>query len=360
MSEERGTGARGPERRGLVALLAVAAALGVALGSPPTSPFLHLLPCLPLVVAIALPDAPRAAGLAGASGAAVVLGRLALAGANRHHVVFVVLAFGATTTYGVLVAARHRAQRLRQARLEAERAAADAALAAERRGRARFERLAILGRLAAGVAHELANPLSAARANVAAAEERLAAGAGREDGELTEILTDVSASLARMRRTVEDLRAFSRDGASPPELCALEDLLTEATRLVVPRAPGAEIVLELPPDLPPLHVERRRVVQALLWVLAEAAGALGQPAACQLRVSARLERGEVVVVLEGRTVPAAPTTDDEVLRGVALALAREDLLNMGGGLRREVEGGATRLVVHVPVGAAQAPTPTPG
>lgn len=343
MAQGQGSGAEAPERWGrVVALVAVIAAAGWVFRSSATaSALLHLLPGFPLVVAIAAPAAPLTAGVAGVAAAAVALVRLGAEGGGGSRFLLLGLAFAATTTYAVLGA-------LRQRRLERERAAAAAALAAERHERSRLERLALFGRLAAGVAHELANPLSAARANVAAAEDRLAAAAP-QDGELPEILADLRASLTRMRRTVEDLRTFAREDASDPEVCDVAELLGDAARLGAGRAPEAELVLELPPGLPPVRVERSRALRALVWVLADAAGALGQPAACQLLVTARAEGAELVVALEGRSAPPGAAEDDEVLRGVALALAREDLVKLGGGLRREVVGGASRLVVHLPV-----------
>jgi signal transduction histidine kinase/ActR/RegA family two-component response regulator len=77
----------------------------------------------------------------------------------------------------------------------------------------RSERLASLGTLAAGVAHEINNPLSYVLANLEFAVPRLAA-AGVEPG-VREALADAEDGAARVRDVVRGLRAFSRPPAGP-------------------------------------------------------------------------------------------------------------------------------------------------
>jgi signal transduction histidine kinase len=75
----------------------------------------------------------------------------------------------------------------------------------------RAERLASLGTLAAGVAHEINNPLAYVLTNLEYALSRLAeAGAPRED---LEALAEARDGAARVRDVVRGLRAFSRPGA---------------------------------------------------------------------------------------------------------------------------------------------------
>ena len=95
------------------------------------------------------------------------------------------------------------------------------------------ERLAAIGTMAAGMQHEINNPLATVVANVQFALDALRAtpdGASREAiGELISALDDASEGAERVRRTVEELRHFSRS-ADEPELpievtSAIEDAL---------------------------------------------------------------------------------------------------------------------------------------
>ncbi|HSB21170.1 MAG TPA: ATP-binding protein [Anaeromyxobacteraceae bacterium] len=75
----------------------------------------------------------------------------------------------------------------------------------------RAERLASLGTLAAGVAHEINNPLAYVLTNLEFALSRLAeSGAPKED---LEALAEARDGAARVRDVVRGLRAFSRPGA---------------------------------------------------------------------------------------------------------------------------------------------------
>lgn len=320
------------------------------------SVYFPFLPMIPLVFTIAAPDAPVAAAVVGATVGLPALWCLLADGAPLETAGFWLLGFGTTTAYACTSAVLFVRQRAREARLAAERAAAEAALAARTRERARLDRLVLVGRLAAGVSHDLANPLSAARANLATAEERLA-GHAAADPELREVLEDLGASLERMRRTVEDLRTFSRESGGAAEDCALADVVGEALRLLGARVSGADVALEIPAELK-VRAERRRLAQAILWLLLDAAGALSErppPAGARLRVAARRDGDQVRLSVEA-AAPGAGAGADDGLRGLALALAREDLAKDGGALESEVDPACgVRSVIRLPAGGAAAP-----
>lgn len=145
------------------------------------------------------------------------------------------------------------------------------------------DRLRALGTMAAGVAHEISNPLAFILANLGFVEEQLArlrARASLEHAE-EEILTETGGALAdaivgaeRVRKTVEDLRAFCR---TDYETYAPVDVAT-----VVRWALGvtahetrsrARVTLELA-EVPPIEGNAARLGQVVVNLLINAAHAM--------------------------------------------------------------------------------------
>ncbi|HET9598123.1 MAG TPA: hypothetical protein VFP65_21220, partial [Anaeromyxobacteraceae bacterium] len=128
----------------------VASALAIALvawGSGGADSFyLPLLPLTPLILFIAVPDVPSALVLAGAAASSAGLGLLAWEGNPASRLVLWALAYASGTAYALVGSVFHL-------RTRARAAAAIGRLEASERRRARAERLALAGQLAAGVAH---------------------------------------------------------------------------------------------------------------------------------------------------------------------------------------------------------------
>ncbi|MCY1046506.1 HAMP domain-containing sensor histidine kinase [Corallococcus sp. bb12-1] len=284
---------------------------------------------------------------------------------------FLVSAYGAET-FRRLQAAERSAH---LERVEALRQLADSELRRVRveRQRAEVERLVVVGQLAAGVAHEVNNPLAYVKSNLRYLEEEWAEGVPADLEDVRRVLEETQQGVMRIQQIVTDLRMFSRDEPGGMESCDVAATLAEAQRLASVRLRSLGLVeRDVTPDLVPARVTPRHLVQVLVNLLINAADALesvrpSRPAHVVLR--ARMEDGHVRVEVEDN----GPGIADAVLprlfepffttkppgqgTGLGLALCREYVARAGGTLEAEnrAQGGA-RFILRLPAaGAASQP-----
>lgn len=167
------------------------------------------------------------------------------------------------------------------------------------------DRLASIGMLAAGVAHEINNPLAAVLANLDLANEqltRLLAGPNPPDvGEIGRMLHEAKDAGDRVRRIVRDLRTLSRPEADPTSPVDIHQVLESVLRLakneIVQRA---HVVRELAVDARYVLGNEPRLSQVFLNLVMNAVQALpeGSPEAHEIRVQTHLDpNGRVVVTV---------------------------------------------------------------
>lgn len=136
----------------------------------------------------------------------------------------------------------------------------------------RAEKLASVGQLSAGVAHEIGNPLAAILGYT-----DLLRDADLEQDMREDIVDRVQVQLERIQKTIGELLDFSRDeseqAAEPTELgrCVEEALHWMRAH---PRAQGVEFFGDVTADLPLVHAVHSAVVQVLLNLMINAADAL--------------------------------------------------------------------------------------
>jgi signal transduction histidine kinase len=134
----------------------------------------------------------------------------------------------------------------------------------------RVEKLAGLGQLAGGVAHELNNPLTAVLGFAELIKETSSEERVRQDAET--ILLEAQ----RMRETVQSLLQFWRPVAEHEKPVDLSVLLTEVALACEGKleSRGVRLVLQIGRDLPPVSGNRDRLRQVLEHLLNNAAQAI--------------------------------------------------------------------------------------
>lgn len=140
----------------------------------------------------------------------------------------------------------------------------------------RSERLASVGRLAAGLAHEVGNPIAA----MLGLEELLLSGSLSADEQL-DFLRRIHRETDRIHRILRDLLDFARptgkSGATvDTEPGDIAVAVTETLALIRPQQAFKQVVIsnDLPNDLPLVALSRPKLVQVLLNLLLNAADAL--------------------------------------------------------------------------------------
>ncbi len=167
------------------------------------------------------------------------------------------------------------------------------------------EKLASVGLLAAGVAHELNNPLTSIVMNANLMMEEVGEGAPLYK-ELRKIDTDAG----RCRRIVEDLRSFARVRQVervPTEVDTVVEQALSASAHEFDRRDVA-VQCDLAPGLPKIPCDPARVVQVLTNLLVNAAQAIGQGGRVVIRARRDQDWLRLEVEDDGPGIPAAHRT----------------------------------------------------
>ena len=233
---------------------------------------------------------------------------------------------------------------------------------------ARAGQLASIGELAAGVAHEINNPINGI-INCA----QLLIDENDELSEQTEISLRIKKAGSRIAMIVRNLLSFSRDHEDEPSLVHLRSVLSDSLDLTETqiRKDGIDLNINIPDELPRIKVRSHKIQQVFLNIISNARYALNRKFPHshsdkilqidgELAVTNNIEYIRVIFFDRGTGIP------DEIIdricdpffttkppgkgTGLGLSISHAVIKDHGGRLYFDsVEGGYSRIIIDLPV-----------
>ncbi len=163
------------------------------------------------------------------------------------------------------------------------------------------EKLASLGRMSAGIIHEINNPLNFATTGIFALRNKTKNLPEDQRADFTEILNDVEEGLKRVRNIVSDLRVFTHPESGPPESVDVAEALNASLRFLASEWKGK---VRIDTSIPPGQIAqatRNKLVHILVNLIQNSLDALAdkkfdgeEPA---ISIEGRVEEGKSIIVV---------------------------------------------------------------
>ncbi|RMF44873.1 MAG: HAMP domain-containing protein [Deltaproteobacteria bacterium] len=224
----------------------------------------------------------------------------------------------------------------------------------------RADRLASVGEMATGLAHEIKNPLAGISGAISVLAQDFP-----EDDPRREVVDQVLEQIARLNKTVTDLLYFGRPGKPEMTWVDINNLIKETLFFISqhPEARNIHRVKELARELPPALVDAKQIQQVLFNIIINAIQAMEEGGTLTVHSSVKTgPRGRELIHVEIRdTGPGiAPDMLDRIFTpfhttknqgtGLGLAICKQLVEQHGGTIGVESEvGEGTVFTIELPV-----------
>ena len=239
------------------------------------------------------------------------------------------------------------------------------------------DRMVSVGTLAAGVAHEINNPLAYVMANLSYASDTLTKLGCGQGSDVLEALRDAQEGSERVRKIVRDLKTFSRADEADEGPVDLHGVLEASINMAWNEVRHrARLVKDYAPALPMIAGNASRLGQVFLNLIINAAQAIAEGAAesNEIRITTRVVGDRVVVDVRdtgsGISREHAPRLFDPFFTtkpvGVGTGLGLficQNIVNAQGGLitldSTPGQGTVFHVALRIAQGAPVQPSPPP-
>ncbi len=164
----------------------------------------------------------------------------------------------------------------------------------------RVERLASLGRLAAGIAHEIRNPLSSIRGFAHYFQ-------GKFDPETKDVkyAKAMVGEIDRLNRIIEALLDFARPAEPELQPCSIEDVLNHVLQLIQTdvNAKEVKVVTDIEDDIPNVMLDRDQMIQVLLNILLNAVNAVDKDGEISVSICMEMDTLQIGISDTGSGIP---------------------------------------------------------
>jgi signal transduction histidine kinase len=224
----------------------------------------------------------------------------------------------------------------------------------------RKEKLSALGRLAAGVAHDVRNPLQSINLTIEHLHDAARPEAPDKQTEFDRSVGLIREEVKRLDRLVGTFLRFARSERGPRQPVSLSDLLRETAALVAKEAErrGIEIAIDAAP-LPRIEASEEALKSSLLNLVLNSFEAMPRGGRIELRAASAGDRAVVEVVDDGIGIPEDDLdrvfdfgfTTRENGHGLGLAMVHRVVVEEHGGRvdLKSTPGEGTRIRLELPL-----------
>jgi two-component system, OmpR family, sensor histidine kinase VicK len=224
----------------------------------------------------------------------------------------------------------------------------------------RTESLALLGKLAAGVSHEIRNPLGAITLNMDLLEEELQELLPERPAQIAEPLAEVKTQLTRLDNLVQDYLSLARIASlqrEPTDMGAFVDMFLQEGAPQVARC-GVTLLREGPASLGPVALHTNTFRRVLLNLVQNALDAMPQGGTLTLRGWQAASHVHLDISDTGTGIPADQLaqifeplyTTKQTGTGLGLYMVREIIAAHDGEIRVTSQvGSGTTFTITLPV-----------